>query len=79
MISPMPTIIPLSIGMPARRKPMPRAIQNIGRCSKTPAVTATQPASRARRLERSVSDGLMVKDNSCFPYGVFGPTPIKLR
>src|SRR5665213_1194069 len=52
-ISAMPQSMGASIGMPARRKPLSRPIQNIGRCMTTPAVTATQPAMKAQRWRRS--------------------------
>lgn len=42
----MPAIIPVSIGISARWKLMSRPIQNMGTCSRTPAVTATQPAAK---------------------------------
>src|SRR5450755_1017537 len=49
----MPQSMPSSIGMSARRKPMSRPIQYIGRCRTTPAVTAMQPATNAQKWRRS--------------------------
>src|ERR1039457_1014436 len=52
-ISAMPQSMGASIGMSARRKPLSRPIQNMGRGMTTPAVTATQPATKAQRWRRS--------------------------
>src|SRR3569833_2357966 len=51
----MPNVMPPSIGMPASRYPMQRAITNIGRWKRTPAVTATQPRTKAQTAWRSDS------------------------
>src|SRR5258708_4993034 len=42
-INPMPIVMPVSIGMPASLKPVALPIQNIGRCSSVPPVTAAEP------------------------------------
>ena len=51
--SAMPAIMSAPIGMPASRKPMSWPIRNIGRCSRTPAVTAITPRMKAHRPRRS--------------------------
>jgi len=55
-ISAMPQYMPVSMGMPARTKPMLRPIQNIGRCKRTPALTIAEPNQNASALRRSAKE-----------------------
>ena len=64
----MPKIMPGSIGMPASTKPMLRAIQNIGRCSSTPAVTTPEPSQKPSALRRSANMKRLRVPEPVFPH-----------
>src|ERR1700722_18217542 len=60
-ISAIPHNMSASIGMPARAKPVLRAIQNIGKCRSTPALTIAEPTQNASALRRAEKENHSVE------------------
>src|SRR5215469_11972563 len=74
----MPTNIPLSIGMPARRYPIWRPIRNIGRWRATPVATIAEPPQKATTLYQVAnSDDLCVIEELTYT-AYFAGGPIKV-
>src|SRR5690348_93646 len=64
MISPIPRNMPVLIAIPARRKPVIRPIQNIGRCKTTPDATMAQPPQKASILLDEAKSDVFVSATS---------------